>query len=331
VKEGGSGKAVLSFKIGDEEHRFTAELAPAAAEDETTATVLGAVPTLWARRRIRELEESPEWMGRHGSQQGGRKAKKIEKKNEELEAQLVELGQAFGLVSAATSYVLIDEREDAERAGTQARYVRVPGQLTKGWQGGMRQAPIGGFMDVGFNALQCLQSPARFMQTVNLVGGEDLTQAIMGSPAGEQVSARARTAPQAKEPPKSENPFDQLAMSLGADGFWEHQPAVFEVTGLTKKQARSWPRIWASLGPRNSWPPWPSSSASSSTTRRSPPSGIRCSRRLGSGWSARSRVRHHRLERTGKRGCAACWEPRSCIPEQLGRFTGPLPGGGGPR
>jgi Mg-chelatase subunit ChlD len=127
VTAGTAGKAILRGGEGDESWSLEANLEerpPDAVADEL-------VPLVWARGRVRDLE-APAADGKE---------------------RLVELAMRYGLMSSATSYVVVQEREDAETA-ERAELRRIPVSLTKGW-GGLarrsggpthflyRQAPIG--------------------------------------------------------------------------------------------------------------------------------------------------------------------------------------------
>jgi Ca-activated chloride channel family protein len=220
-----TGVASLRARVGDQDLRLEAPV-PSTLESP------GAVPVLWARRRIRELEESDPWTLRRGSSQSSRKAKKIEAERKKTEEQLVELGRTFGLVSAATSYVLIDERPEAERADTRARLVRVPGQLTRGWHG---------IHDTFMGALAAQAAPGlarsmfagfRVMKSARHAG--EATEGIMSADFAADLSGAAFEHRESATPPSPADPVDDLALQITAAGYWSHSPEVFKVTGLTK-------------------------------------------------------------------------------------------------
>src|SRR4029434_2788666 len=95
----------------------------------------GPIPTLWARHRIRDLE------GRHGAPLRG--STQVHRKADRSSAQassgrspdLVELGQRYGLLSSATSYVAVEERSAADKTTTQAVLRKIPIAITQGWHG----------------------------------------------------------------------------------------------------------------------------------------------------------------------------------------------------
>jgi Ca-activated chloride channel family protein len=109
----------------------TWEVAIALEQPETG----GPIPTLWARHRIRDLE------GRHGAPLRG--STQAQRKADRSSAQgssgrspdLVELGQRYGLLSSATSYVAVEERSAADKTTTQAVLRKVPIAITQGWHG----------------------------------------------------------------------------------------------------------------------------------------------------------------------------------------------------
>jgi Ca-activated chloride channel family protein len=101
----------------------TWEVPIALAQPETG----GPIPTLWARHRIRDLE------GRHGAPLRG--STQAQRKADRSIAQLVELGQRYGLLSSATSYVAVEERSAADKTTTQAVLRKIPIAITQGWHG----------------------------------------------------------------------------------------------------------------------------------------------------------------------------------------------------
>jgi len=82
------------------------------------------VATLAARARIRELEESPEWIAARGSRQAHRKTNAAAQ-------EVLALALRYGLVSRETSYVAIERRDTPVVGDVQLR--QVPIALTTGW------------------------------------------------------------------------------------------------------------------------------------------------------------------------------------------------------
>lgn len=103
------------------------DLERALPAQDSLAGSLGPVPAMWARSRIRELENEPE---RAGSAQarGTQRASARER-------QLVELGKRYGLLSSVTSYVAVELRAADARTREAAELRKVPIALTAGWGG----------------------------------------------------------------------------------------------------------------------------------------------------------------------------------------------------
>ena len=97
-----------------------------AAIDPSHATRSQAVGALAARARIRELEESPEWLTSRGSRQTQRKASAVKQ-------EIVALAVKYGLVSRETSFVAVERRDVPVQGGMVLR--RVPIAVTTGWGG----------------------------------------------------------------------------------------------------------------------------------------------------------------------------------------------------
>ena len=85
------------------------------------------VATLWARRRIRDLEEGvSELHAPRGSRQGRGKSA-----DDRVRAEVIRLGKQYGLVSRDTSYVAVEQREDGAHGEILLR--KVPSALARGW------------------------------------------------------------------------------------------------------------------------------------------------------------------------------------------------------
>jgi len=100
------------------ERRFSVAL------DLERAEAGGALPVLWARELIRELEDRD---GRPGSAQQRPEAETSRQKR------LVELGLRYGLMTSATSFVAVEERSATEQVTSPATLRRIPVALTTGW------------------------------------------------------------------------------------------------------------------------------------------------------------------------------------------------------
>ncbi len=96
-----------------------------------------SVATLAARARIRELEESGEWLATRGSRQ-------TDRKQGSARSEIIELSLRYGLASRETSFVAVERRETPVHGDIKLR--RVPIALTSGWGARGERDLIGGPM-----------------------------------------------------------------------------------------------------------------------------------------------------------------------------------------
>ena len=89
------------------------------------------VSTLAARARIRELEESPEWLSARGSRQPRSRAS-------DSSREIIDLAVRYSLISRETSFVAVERHQRPVQGDVQLR--RVPIALTNGWGGLDRRA-----------------------------------------------------------------------------------------------------------------------------------------------------------------------------------------------
>ncbi|HEY0871956.1 MAG TPA: VIT domain-containing protein [Vicinamibacterales bacterium] len=89
------------------------------------------VSTLAARARIRELEESGEYLSARGSRQRGRREDRVKQ-------EIIALSLKYGLMSRETSFVAVERRETPVEGDVKLR--KVPVALPTGWGGKRRQA-----------------------------------------------------------------------------------------------------------------------------------------------------------------------------------------------
>ncbi|HNQ35890.1 MAG TPA: VIT domain-containing protein, partial [bacterium] len=92
---------------------------------ETVKAEGNAIPVLWARERIRDLEEGGD---QTGSRQEGRKKKTVQ-------PEVVKLSKEYGLLSSFASYVGIEKRAAGEKETGAMELRKVPVMLTAGWHG----------------------------------------------------------------------------------------------------------------------------------------------------------------------------------------------------
>jgi len=122
VKGGKAGLDVtVSGKDGRESFEWHIEFVETGWENSP-------IPTLWARERIRMLEEREGEFAGRGSRQEDRKEKKV---NEAI----IGLSKKYGILSQLTSYVAIEEREEKDKSTGEILLRRVPALVTIGWHG----------------------------------------------------------------------------------------------------------------------------------------------------------------------------------------------------
>ncbi len=100
------------------------------------------IPQLWARERIRTIEESPESLTGRGSRQVRPATADAWKR------QVLEIAREYGLSSSCTSWVAVEEREEKDKVTGEVVLRKVPTLVTVGWHGigsvsGRAAAPAG--------------------------------------------------------------------------------------------------------------------------------------------------------------------------------------------
>ena len=85
-----------------------------------------AVSKLWAREKIRDLEEGYE--AQNGSQQK-------ERVDVRTAAEIIEISRKYGIISSKTSFIGIEMRPKSEKSNSKIVLRKVPAMLTMGWGG----------------------------------------------------------------------------------------------------------------------------------------------------------------------------------------------------
>jgi len=93
------------------------ELAPVSKEETP-------IPLLWAREKIRDIEED--------SMQGSRQRERINKKSSR---DIVEISKQYGIASSLTSFVGVEKRSEHDKSMGEIVLRKVPAMLTKEWGG----------------------------------------------------------------------------------------------------------------------------------------------------------------------------------------------------
>jgi len=91
--------------------------------DLKTINIVEGLPiSLWARERIRELEEAPS----SGSRQ-------VDRKDRLVKEEIIELSKEFKIISRETSFIAVEKRKDSEEKEKEIIISKVPVMLTKAW------------------------------------------------------------------------------------------------------------------------------------------------------------------------------------------------------
>lgn len=92
------------------------------------------VSLLWAREKIRELEDgSIDVVG----------SKQIERKEKSTKEKIITLSKKYSLISRETSYVAVEKRPDAQKTSGEVVFRKIPVMLTKDWHGGFTRGVHG--------------------------------------------------------------------------------------------------------------------------------------------------------------------------------------------
>jgi len=209
---GTEGKAVLTYKVDDRECRLESDLKePVEEENQSLLSIM------WARRRIRELEEGDRWIGRRGSRQTDRARKKVER-------ELIELATSYGLMSSTTSYVAIEERSPEDQAKERAELRRIPVALSHGWGGvheGAHRHITGAIRSM--DSVMACESPDVLRMTVQRWGN-----------GGSDIDAAAAPGDAAPS-----DPMDRVLFEQRADGSWKLTRELAEMCGSTLKDLKN--------------------------------------------------------------------------------------------
>jgi len=131
----------ITGRIGDEMKEWKLKIEKVAGNDIP-------IPQLWAREKIRDLEEGVAGVSEGGSRQIARKTGQVGKR-------IIDVSKDFSLLSRETSFVAVETRSAADKTVGGSVLRRVPVMLTEGW-GGIVQFP--GRSNVSAAAVRVKQS-----------------------------------------------------------------------------------------------------------------------------------------------------------------------------
>ncbi len=225
----------LRAKGATSEVRFELAIDPSQAMDGSL------LATLWARTRIRDLEEgsSELHVGRGSRQTRGKSV------DDRAKDEVIRLGKQYGLASRHTSYVAVEERPDGTPGEVLLR--KVPSAITRGWHGGVAMqaassARIEHDLAASFRDFTLDASPALHAAPPATRARKLLRQ--LGRAAG--LGGAASGSPSVQRPPSqpSVRPLDQLIALQSADGSWPLTSELTRLTGAPAAQATAELQQW---------------------------------------------------------------------------------------
>jgi Ca-activated chloride channel family protein len=233
VKSGTTDKVILHADA------HTWEVPITLAQPETG----GPIPTLWARHRIRDLE------GRYGAPLRG--STQAQRQADRSRVQLVELGQRYGLLSSATSYVAVEERSAADKTTTQAVLRKIPIAITKGWHGrGSVLSSLAAVRQVGMAMPAPASSLPHDVEFQARTSAHNITGQLRATqqPLGQVSGMRDKRTAWRVQPPQSvgerqrattTDRLFELLMTQQADGSFRFSPVLQQWLG------QRWPAVKA--------------------------------------------------------------------------------------
>ena len=194
------------------------------------------LPTLWARERIRDLEESQE-AGGHGSRQQRPKA-------EAWKQEVVSLAREYGLSSSLTSWIAVEEREEKDRQTGELVLRKVPTLVTIGWHGigSVRGAALANGMAMDVSALQA-RPPAPAMKKVRTRSAGVMKADMLGAAKYARESASPIVAYRPASALDDASPATDLLMAIlslqRVDGGFDLDDAMLRRLGIQRAAIES--------------------------------------------------------------------------------------------
>jgi Ca-activated chloride channel homolog len=177
------------------------------------------VSLLWARERIRDLEEGTASVkGSKQSRRGESGARKT----------IIALSKKYGILSRETSFVAVEKRPESQRTTGDTVLRRIPVMLTKDWHGGVQYLAGAKFM----------AQPSGYLKAVGRRGHMLYSAEIPCTPA-EPFELDATSVPgTAMTPDHQSDPLLAMLALQRAEGGFELDEAVTKVIGLSYANLR---------------------------------------------------------------------------------------------
>jgi Ca-activated chloride channel family protein len=191
---------------------FTVSLDPSAVPSGSL------VPTLWARRAIRDLEEG---CSRLHAPRGSRQERATAGLEERVKAEIIRLGTTYALMSRHTSFVAVEKRETPVQGEIQLR--KIPVAISTGWHGtvAMPRYSMGGMGAMGTLAAQA--------------DGAVWARRMPVPTMADRLKSRAAGLFLSRETPPSAM-LDRVVALQAADGSWDLTEAFAGAVGLSRRK-----------------------------------------------------------------------------------------------
>jgi hypothetical protein len=186
------------------------------------------IATLWAHRRIGDLEASHSTWGR------GR-ARRRENK------QLIKLSEEFGVLCSQTSFVALEHRSLEERNEGKPACRRVPVQLARGWGGIDTIDRICAAPAILADACMDLRGPMKVSSAIRRPAERHMARYMVGAPLASGVFHR-KAAARTPSVPVFDDPLLSLLAAQQAEGWFKWESGFDEIlreAGLSRDQCRS--------------------------------------------------------------------------------------------
>ena len=193
------------------------------------------VSLLWAREKIRDLEEGT--AAELGSKQVSRKDNAVNKT-------VIDLSKRYGILSRETSFIAVEKRPDSQRTTGDTVLRKIPVMLTKDWHGGVFH-PASGMPSVAHIAsgppLSRVSDPHMYHLTVPCEQAKAFDQEVLES----------SYAPMTRR--HQEDPVFALLALQKAEGGFELDEACTQILGLSYPELRAYATRVRGKGRFDSW------------------------------------------------------------------------------
>jgi len=192
------------------------------------------VSLLWAREKIRDLEEGTASTG--GSRQ-------LRRKDTKSRNTIIALSKEYGMISRETSFIAVEKRPESQRATGDLVLRKIPVMLTKDWHGGFSTLKYRGHRLQGHVLFDSAVGP---YQT-----GYD---AVSPYQLASQLPSVVR--PAAPKEPVHDHQHDRLLSILAsqrAEGGFELDEDLAHVIGLSYRNLRDCAERIVGQGPMDKW------------------------------------------------------------------------------